>query len=848
MKASYFQNNTDPVLKNQDGSLFIGLAILTLIVALGGAITSQLSTGGSTTLVNRNSSDRAYYLAESGYRYTAAKVKSGTSLSSLHDYEYTFIDNASSFNIKFRTYKFNIVDGGGTTTLKTKVFFGISPVFGSKDPGAGRNFYIINESDVVESFDTIIVENESGIVDEDGEYVKFVRNSGSWNTITGNVKLVAIGNGNPISEGGSLILNSSSSAFAFPPVNGRFKSSNRIYRYKRRDEDRLTGVVVDDGQAWESPPDTTLVLQSFVELHSTGTFGSGSMGASRAIVYYIPFNEGSIPEFHDRFNDLGVNDLGAWDASTYGTHEIQVIDGDNALKVTGSQEDTSKIWFLTVKNAEYSLIKFNWSNAGVYFDQLYQTAGNYLSYDAQVKVGFDSGLPGNFMPGINFRMSDSGNYGISFVNASGTSYIPSGLVPSGLGDDYGIVLWQKTGTTYKWLAYKQFPFDTDFFDDVEDAATTNSNWNTDSYVHNRWQRASEWGGNDCWRDHTIFAYSSNELSSIILENPIDLSTATIGELSFKEKYEFEIWLDKGTVHVSENMGPWTQVGQSSGFIPVEDWRTRTLDISSCMPCINCRIKFEFMSDGDDNSWTGWYVDDITVRTNKGFPVFPATILVRIIEAASVSFTSGGTTPIIAGDLLTQLNGAIGTVVSDPILSSGSWSSGNAAGVILLNNLQGNTFTNGSLLVAGEDRATAVPDFRLKDNYIRVYYSSKEDVGTPNNNPLDDIRKGISRCNSDDCNVIWPPENPGDTTSESDYYTLVQWNDDFDSSVTRLGTESQMNGVIRTDAHTTPASGTFSNTELGLHTYGGYSTNVYFDDFAIKMGDAQPPEFLPTIQE
>ena len=56
-------------------------------------------------------------------------------------------------------------------------------------------------------------------------------------------------------------------------------------------------------------------------------------------------------------------------------------------------------------------------------------------------------------------------------------------------------------------------------------------------------------------------------------------------------------------------------------------------------------------------------------------------------------------------------------------------------------------------------------------------------------------------------------------------------------------------IVRTNALTT-AAGVVSNPELGLHTFGqgDFSTNVFFDDFAIQSEAPTAIGFYPAVQE
>jgi hypothetical protein len=81
-------------------------------------------------------------------------------------------------------------------------------------------------------------------------------------------------------------------------------------------------------------------------------------------------------------------------------------------------------------------------------------------------------------------------------------------------------------------------------------------------------------------------------------------------------------------------------------------------------------------------------------------------------------------------------------------------------------------------------------------------------------------------------------------------TLVQWNNDLNTSVVRLGTGDELNAVIEDSALTTPTSGTFSTSEITLHTAGEASSSIYFDDFAIQVAGSagNSTGFLAPVQQ
>jgi hypothetical protein len=268
-----------------------------------------------------------------------------------------------------------------------------------------------------------------------------------------------------------------------------------------------------------------------------------------------------------------------------------------------------------------------------------------------------------------------------------------------------------------------------------------------------------------------------------------------------------------------------------------------IDISAYLSP-NVQIRFRADATGiSPITADGWYIDDVTIH--RGFSVNESTLLVRIKEAAEVRFNSGGTTPIEDGDIITQ-GTAQGTVVGDPILSAGDWDSGNAAGIITINKVYG-TFAAGSLNVPGKGNNLATSTgFTARNNYIKVFYGDVTGYGTANIDPFD-----IERLPNPRNEVLrWPPDEIADWSAERDFFTLVQWDgvnsvDIIDSidepGVIVLGTE---NSLFTPDSEIL----SYARPELGLHTFGHGSTNVYFDDFGLLVEIAAGSGFLTPIQE
>jgi prepilin-type N-terminal cleavage/methylation domain-containing protein len=244
-----------------------------------------------------------------------------------------------------------------------------------------------------------------------------------------------------------------------------------------------------------------------------------------------------------------------------------------------------------------------------------------------------------------------------------------------------------------------------------------------------------------------------------------------------------------------------------------------------------------------------------VVNSSGQLVDWSTLVVRLIEADSLSFDQGAGATLRYGDVITgATSGAKATINGTPILTSGAWGS-NATGWLTVSNV---TKTGGviqfqsgeNLLVEGTVRAHYTGNSRLKDNYIRVYYGNTSNLGTANANPLDNNRLANARL-APSGEVTWPKDDVADWAAANDYFTLVQWDNtlNLDAGDTRLGTGSELNAIIRTNALTTPSSGTFAQVELGLDTWGATSTSVYFDDFGLQTAaPGQTQGFLPAIQQ
>jgi hypothetical protein len=441
---------------DQKGSILIGIiAAMVLFAALGTAILSLTCTATMSQVI-ANSAARAYYLAESGFRYiqglsagTLSETGRDSILESLHGRTFTLNDNEGSFHLDVYPYYLKVTeDPYGTNILKTKAPGGLypefSPTLGCLKIGSGYYFY--NSAEISDSNISFTITSSLPHFPVD----------------TGVFYVAETKNGQTVNPGESINLRENT-AGEFPLRNGLIEINGHIYSYKEFDHTgyRLTGIR--DPGSNEMEPLTfgaheKIVLQKFTKIESTGRFGAGDHQSVRKVVYSVPLAikwQGEKVDFHETFDDSSSR----W-TSVLGDHDVP--EGYSALKVTDAEG-------LVGTSDSGSLAVFEWEQTEIDLESSYKQAGNFLSYDAQVKIGFVSGVPTTYMAGISFRIvegTDPDSYGISFVKSSIDSEtpddkIPDSLVPDAIKGDssHSIVLWQKTGDDRKWLAYKSLPSD-----------------------------------------------------------------------------------------------------------------------------------------------------------------------------------------------------------------------------------------------------------------------------------------------------------------------------------------------------------------------------------------------------
>ena len=277
-----------------------------------------------------------------------------------------------------------------------------------------------------------------------------------------------------------------------------------------------------------------------------------------------------------------------------------------------------------------------------------------------------------------------------------------------------------------------------------------------------------------------------------------------------------------------------------------------------------------------------------------------TLLVRVVEAPSVSFISGGDLrePVpgrrhrlpdgqqsARWQRAGHCPGARRSRVPGGRTSSGvhetKWGNGTADGVLILDVLKDNagnvrpyTFTAGATLFAGgPPSGVNVATAGVPAAAARMTSSGRGATGFPPTwgpigrtairtpIPSISIRGGISRSQ-----IFWPPDDKTATAPVNDKYTAVRFGDSVNPayctaffSRDNSAQGGQAGGdIIRMQSPDgvkfySPQSWSWLSTkpEVGLHAYGLNITSIYFDEFGLQFGppaSAARQSFIMPIQK
>jgi type II secretory pathway pseudopilin PulG len=852
-------------LGSRGAALIAAIGVLVVFSALALVMLPMITTSQYTQL-GQETTSKTYYLAESGYRYAASQylnagsyLAKNSALENLHGQTFTLAGNAGSFHLEvFPYYGYVATDPGGGSTLRLTVPGDLPGGLGAASFSHGGRLKIGSSTF---SYNSATTSSPHIDFNMDATMPSIPANS--------EVFFVARTTSTPqtVVQGGNITM-AANSTLSFPPTNAEVVIDGNVYAYRTNDQTnhKLMGITDpedDTMPALSLAADTDVQLSKYVDLESTGSYGSGSLASQRLLTYHTPLpnTDDSLHrlEFHDTFEDLSH-----W-KKIWGTQAVEAIDSDSAMRVTDVD------W--ASPYPKVSLTALDWTATEIDLEWIHQRGDYFLSYDTQVKIGFirdgddppwgytppNGNIPTYFSVGLSFRLDDNdashNAYGLSFMRGnrdlpSPYDNIPDEIVP--VNDLPLIVLWQQAndGGALNWLAYKQIGGLVVFSEDVEGSVaqwTASGLWNVNENRAYGGARAWYYGQDELW-DYDTGGVTSGELIS----PEIDLD---ICEYDERLVLNFWSWHSTETQDPDNNdvkavdirtfdgsgWGDWIELERLDGDSS-SGWEHHEIDLRSYLgQQVQLRFHFDSVTAGN-NDFEGWYVDDIEISGN--WPRVDSTLAVRLQEAPSLEFDGGGTHAIQPGDLISQST-ASAEVDAAPILTAGTWAGGNAAGHLVLKNLTGSFVTNQPFFVVGVGQTGTVRGVRSRDNFIRVYFGSATGCGIPNSDPLDNERSPYPR-NPDE--LIWPPADGEPYTPDVDTFTLIEW-DAINSNVTSLAqlTASQLRSN-ETDLLTPEGPLGQTRPEIGLHALGHGATKAYFDDFGLTVTFDGPVDITSPVQE
>lgn len=901
---------------SQCGMVLVGMiVVLFLISSLVVAMMSQ-STSTAFSLAYENSANRAFYVAESGYRYAVARIRHGADMKSdlhLHATAFSMAKNAGSFELSlFPHYLKTTSTISGTTLSGVDVPGGYDN--GTSDAlafsgGAVKKVRILAPDGTWDDIHTYTTASLTATQDgTTGKYTATVTLTGlspsiSQSLPSGTVILPVAqvdGDqttvGNDDGGGGTVALSViTDSTAAFPRFNGTFRiegdADGVLYAYQEKVGDTLAGITVPlDPTA--TPPysfgdGAEIVLERFVRIECNGTY----QNASRALTFYMPL---ATPEVTVKF-DEDFQNLNDWNSngSTGGFVRENLGGGDKRLRVDSVS---------TTATAADKAAQIQLKSGTVEFEKAWKYGNKgFLSYDAQVKVGFDtaspapadgtasfgdpaSTLPNYYMAGINFRNRDiedrteTKSYGLSFMRGPGTSFpINAKLVPSDGPNRHLLVLWQQTGEQsddLQWLAYMDMN-PTFFSDDMEDS------WSRDSLYRNEsdigWQTtdwaistASPHGGAKSWRAQMWGFFFWYFFDDTLTADAMNLSMVKNATLGFWHRYKFS-GSGYALLQVTNSAGGWTTVRNYP--FGTAGWNYEQVDISSFLPNSSFKVRFFLVNSfGASNDY--WYIDD--VKISKEVSVQESTLSVRVKEAPVVVFSNGsdaGGDGFQEGDLVYEDGGRIhGIVDGTPLVTGGTWTAGTATGLIPLRSVAyDNTKSGTSLKAIGSSTTATLVVYGERENLIRAFIADPTGEGSTGDlgSALDYLKSGYPRRTTSTSDLQWPPGDVANWPASLDYFSLVRWDDvnssssDYQAwsavaggtaiaadSFSLISAAGEPNAVIRTNTLISPSDTTtsYSHSELGLHAFGDGAENTYFDDFGVKLDIGAQYRYAPVVQE
>jgi len=438
------------------------IAVIVTLVLFAALATGmlKLDTTSLSTAASSNLSRRAYYMAESGYRYAASQFLhagdglTGDALVNARDDMLTQLHTTGSFDLEGRQ--------GFDLDIAAYYYDTYGTIAGGVLSAAaiGRLPFTSNiaSSGYLKIGDTKHDYTYTGI-SVSGSTLGFsgISDTGTIPSATRQkVFPVCRSSAGTVSQGSSLYFQSNTGAAIFPPKNGKFRvnGAGGVYNYETLDlaSSRLTNVRRSDNPSQAFSMSVTandyIVAERFATMAATGRVGEGHFAMAQDVNYsfaLVASDTGSsssdgqaAPDYPDTLDNK--DNLDERSGHGWGNYEIASVGGDSALHVTDLQGGGNN-------PKQEGIVGINIPN----FQQAWQTMNHFLSYDVQVKIKV-SDEP-YYLDGISFRLTETGTGQMDYLAVSymktrtGSGRHSSDGIPDSLyiNDGPTIVLWKLTG-------------------------------------------------------------------------------------------------------------------------------------------------------------------------------------------------------------------------------------------------------------------------------------------------------------------------------------------------------------------------------------------------------------------
>lgn len=400
---------------NNKGSILIAIIATIAVAGILGAGAIAFLTSGESQNVSRLFGQRAYYNAESGFRYALSAIMEEK------DNDTAFAENiinkdklfktgdSEGFYLDFQSYYFRPFSGAlvsvGNPPDSIKAGINISQ---------GKFELKVKDKSKREIYSVKDINYDSGKITANDFPKNMDKDENAFIVISADEDKI-------VSEGGEIKIKGELKAF-IPPFNGVVAINGHTLMYERFEGDTLKGLKAlplsgsqFPGSGVEINDDTDIVFRRYVKIVSTGVAGEGSFKEARVVLsrnqpLYSKDDFAILSEVFDGLKEYEKSQ------SVIGGHKLDKDTG--ILKVTETKGAPPK--------GKESLFEYNWSEEEKSFlEKMWKKSGNTLSYEGQVKIKFtededdltgEANYPGNYMPGISFRLrGESDYYGISFM-------------------------------------------------------------------------------------------------------------------------------------------------------------------------------------------------------------------------------------------------------------------------------------------------------------------------------------------------------------------------------------------------------------------------------------------------